>query len=188
MNDDQLIWNKIVEGDVNALRQLHDKYYYQLLLWANKHVQGSDLAEELVSDCFIKLWERRGQIFIEKSLKSYLFLMLRNHIASYHRQTKQTVVVNAETIPDVPDEATANQLEFYSELYQIILKIPAQRRQILELAAFESLSYQEIATKLNISVNTVKTQMGRAYQFLKEELDPKNFLLFSLFCRSVKKI
>ncbi len=74
-----------------------------------------------------------------------------------------------------------NRHEFYAELYTAINKIPDQRRRILELAAFESLTYKEIAQQLNISVNTVKTQMGRAYQFLKEELDPKNFLLLHLF-------
>jgi RNA polymerase sigma-70 factor (ECF subfamily) len=178
--DDQLIWGKIVNGDVVALRILHDKYYYQLWLWASKYTHNETLSEELVSDCFIKLWDHRKQILIEKSLKSYLYLMLRNQIVSQLRKSKREIVIGSDNLPDVPDEVAINNQDFYADLYQAIRRIPDQRRKILELAVFESLTYKEIADRLNISVNTVKTQMGRAYRFLKEELDPKNFLLFSL--------
>ena len=186
--DDQSIWSRIVSGDVVALRNLHDKYYYQLWLWASKLTHNETLAEELVSDCFIKLWERREHILIEKSLKSYLYLMLRNQMVSQHRKSKKQIVFNSENLPDLPDEVTINNQDFYADLYRAIQKIPEQRRKILELAVFDSLTYNQIATRLNISVNTVKTQMGRAYQFLKEELDPKNFLLFSLLQKKSKAL
>lgn len=178
--DDQSIWSKIVNGDVVALRNLHDKYYYQLWLWASKYTHNETLSEELVSDCFIKLWERREYILIEKSIKSYLYLMLRNQMVSQLRKSKHMIVFTSDHLPDMPDEVTINNLDLYSDLYRAILKIPEQRRKILELAVFDSLTYNEIAARLDISVNTVKTQMGRAYQFLKEELDPKSFLLYSV--------
>jgi len=181
--DDQDIWGKIVNGDVDALRILHDKYYYQMWLWACKYSRNETLAEELVSDCFIRLWERRQNILIEKSLKSYLYLMLRNLIVSHARKSKHELVISSDNLPDIPDEVTISNQDFYAALYRAIQKIPGQRRKILELAAFESLTYKEIASQLDISVNTVKTQMGRAYQFLKEELDPNNFLLLHFFIK-----
>jgi DNA-directed RNA polymerase specialized sigma24 family protein len=49
---------------------------------------------------------------------------------------------------------------------------------LLEMAVFDSKTYNEIAEELHISKNTVKTQMGRAYKHLKEMLDPKEFSLF----------
>ncbi len=179
--DDQNIWGNVVNGDVDALRILHNKYYYQMWLWASKYTRNNAFAEELVSDCFIKLWERRHSILIEKSLKSYLYLMLRNQIVSQARKSKLKLVIGFDNIPDIPDELTISNQEYYAALYRAIQKIPEQRRKILELAAFESFTYKEIAAQLDISVNTVKTQMGRAYQFLKEELDPNSFLLFHLF-------
>ena len=178
--DDRQIWQRIVGGDVVELRILHDKYYYQLWLYANKYTQDGPLSEELVADCFIKLWDRRKYIYIEKSLKSYIYLMLRNQIMSQLRKDKHQILIGIHHIPDIPDDACINNHDFYADLYQAIHKIPEQRRKILELAAFELLTYKEIAVRLDISVNTVKTQMGRAYQFLKEELDPKSFLLFSI--------
>ena len=181
--DDQNIWGKIVNGDVDALRILHVKYYYPLWLWASKYTRNKTLAEELVSDCFIRLWERRKHILVEKSLKSYLYLMLRNQIVSHARKSKHELLIGSDNLPDMPDEVTISNQDYYAALYLAIQKIPEQRRKILELAAFESLTYKEIAAQLDISVNTVKTQMGRAYQFLKEELDPKNFLLLHFYLK-----
>jgi RNA polymerase sigma-70 factor (ECF subfamily) len=63
-------------------------------------------------------------------------------------------------------------------LYQAVKKLPDQCRKVLELSTFESLTYQEIAEKLQISKNTVKTQVGRAYKHLREMLDPKDFNFF----------
>lgn len=186
--DDRSIWKKIVEGDVNALRQLHDRYYHGLWLWAVKNTRNESLAEELVSDCFIKLWDSRRKISIEKSVKSYLFLMLRNQFISHARKSKHELVFDDNKFPDLPDVTEMNDQDFYAELYKAIQKIPEQRRKILELAVFESQSYKEIALRLGISVNTVKTQMGRSYQFLKEELDPKNFSLLHFFMKKKKQI
>lgn len=70
--DDQGIWCEIANDDVAAFRILHDKYYCQLWLWACKFLHNETLFEKLVSDCFIKLWERRKHILIEESLKSHL--------------------------------------------------------------------------------------------------------------------
>lgn len=181
--DDTYIWSKIVNGDVEAFRILHEKYYPPMWLWATKYSRNELLAQEVVSDCFIKLWEKRQNVIIEKSLKSYLYLMLRNQIVSHARKARHKLSVGFENLHDIPDEVSIDKMEYYAELYRIIEKIPEQRRKILELAAFDSLTYKEIAIQLRISVNTVKTQMGRAYQFLKEELDPKDFLLFSLFLK-----
>ena len=110
-------------------------------------------------------------------------MMLRNQMVSQSRKSKHEIVTESNQFPDLPDDITINNYDFYAELYSAINKIPEQRRKILELAAFESLTYKEIAEQLNISVNTVKTQMGRAYQFLKEELDPHNFLILHLFVK-----
>ena len=186
--DDLSAWKKIADGDAKALRHLHDRYYHGLWLWAVKCTRNESLAEELVSDCFIKLWDSRQKISIEKSVKSYLFLMLRNQIIVHARKSKNEVVFNDKKLPDIPDDAEMNDQDFYAELYKAIQKIPEHRRKILELAVFESQSYKEIAQRLGISVNTVKTQMGRSYQFLKEELDPKNFLLLHFFVKGKNQI
>lgn len=184
--NDQVVWESVRNGNVGSLRQLHERYYFQLCHFVNRFLNDMTVSEELVSDCFVKLWLQREQIFIQKSVKAYLYFMVRNRMINYSRKRKKDLIRHRESVPDYPGEDEVNKLDFYAELYQAIKRLPEQRRKILELAAFDALSYHEIAIQLNISVNTVKTQMGRAYQFLKEELDSRNFFLFFLFGKKLK--
>jgi RNA polymerase sigma-70 factor (ECF subfamily) len=107
--------------------------------------------------------------------------MLHNSVIDFHRKRKiQTEQV--EKMQEPSDEEVFDDQEKYTKLYSLLEKLPLQRRTILELAVFDSLSYHEIAEKLKISKNTVKTQVGRAYRFLKENLSQEDFYLFFLLC------
>lgn len=108
--------------------------------------------------------------------------MLRNQLVSHLRKGKNKLFIETDKLPEIMDEMAAEQ-DFYANLYVAINKIPERRRRILELAVFESLTYKEIAERMNISINTVKTQIGRAYQTLKEELDPSDFILLSVLLK-----
>jgi RNA polymerase sigma-70 factor (ECF subfamily) len=106
--------------------------------------------------------------------------MLRNGLIDLMRKKHGVIVVDVSSLPDLPDDETQNDLDQYARLYTALEKLPEQRRRILELAVFESCSYAQVAQRLNISINTVKTQIGRAYRYLKEELDPKSIQLLFL--------
>jgi RNA polymerase sigma factor (sigma-70 family) len=178
MEEDLKIWERIRSGDASAVKALHDRYYYQLHLYGKKVCHSAPILDEAVSDCFIKLWTRRNDLLINRSIKTYLFLMLRNGLIDILRRKDHTLYFEEGSIPDLPDEEMHEELDRYAKLYSTLEKLPEQRRRILELAVYESFSYAQIAERLHISVNTVKTQMGRAYRFIKEELDPKSLQLF----------
>jgi len=181
MDDDLTLWKNIQNGDTRALKVLHDRYYYQLYLYAKKIYHKQNGLDEAVADCFIKLWTKRNEIVIERSIKSYLFVILRNGLFDLNRKRNGIILLEVNAVPEIPDTETQNELDHYARLYDALEKLPEQRRRILELAVFESCSYAQIAEKLDISVNTVKTQMGRAYRFLREELDPRSInLLFMI--------
>lgn len=153
-----------------------------MCLYALKSTRSnSGLAEELVSDCFIKIWEQRKYIEIKTSVEHYLFLMLHNAIVDHFRKKRVITepLMNDFTAP--VNEKDFDDQKQYARLYKAVKKLPVQCRKVLELAVYESLTYQEIADKLNISRNTVKTQMGRAYKYLREMLNPKDFNFFLVF-------
>ena len=156
-----------------------------MCLYTSKATNNSGIVEELVSDCFIKIWENRRKINIKISVKNYIFFILRNSIIDHFRK-KQTLPDTIDEFPEIADITYFDEQKQYALLYRALEKLPPQRRKILELAVFDSLSYTEIAEKLEISKNTVKTQIARSYRFLKKSLDPKDFLLLYLF--SQKKL
>lgn len=172
--EDQYLWENIKKGSKTDFKKLHDRYYNQLFLYAYKSVQSHEIIEELVSDCFIKLWENRKTIEIINSVKHYIFLMLRNNVIDYHRKSK-FLTESIDKINEPASEDFFEEQKDYTDLYSVIEKLPEQRRKILEMAVFESLTYNQIAEKLQISRNTVKTQISRAYHFLKEKVQPEKF-------------
>ena len=186
MEDDLTLWRKIQNGDTGALKELHNRYYFQMIIHVKKKNQNHNGSDEAVSDCFIKLWTKRNEILIERSVRSYLFLMLHNLLIDNLRKKKQMILVDSELAIESKYEIVTEELDDYARLYRALEKLPEQRRRILEMAAFESFTYAQIADSLQISVNTVKTQMGRAYRFLKEELDPNSVqLLFLILSKKI---
>ena len=180
--EEKSLWENIKAVDRQALNKLHDKYFHQMCLYSHKSINDSGLIEELVSDCFIKIWENRSKITIRASVKNYMFLILRNSIVDYYRK-KQTFHELIIELPEIAEEIYFDEQKQYALLYKALEKLPRQRRKILELAIFDSLSYNQIAEKLDISRNTVKTQIARAYRFLKETLNPIDFYLLYFFYR-----
>lgn len=89
MEDDLTLWKNIRNGDTLSLKMLHDRYYYLMCLYAKKYNHSQQVLEEAVSDCFIKLWTKRNDIVIDRSVKSYLFLILRNVLIDITRKKKQ---------------------------------------------------------------------------------------------------
>lgn len=171
------IWQNIKGGDVKTLGRLHSEYFHQMCLFALKSIRDSQQVELIVSDCFLRLWENRKTIEIESSLKSYLFQILRNQIIDFYRKREDLTDFTA-ALPEIASEAEFDEQQKYVKLYQAISRLPDKRRKILELAVFDSLTYQQIADKLDISRNSVKTQIARSYRFLKEILDPLDFYFF----------
>ena len=93
-----------------------------------------------------------------------------------------------EKLENTPvEEYDLEKEETISRVKSLIDELPEQRRRILELAAFYGKTYQEIAEMLGISVNTVNTQMSRAYRFLRDRLN-KDDLLVLFFFRKYKII
>ena len=184
---DKFTWNNIKSGDKQAYRLLFDEYYSSLCLYANSVINNLELSQDIVSECFVRIWERKETIDIKSSVKNYMLLSVRNSIYSYLRSPENrrtdfdTVVGQLENMP--VEEYDLEKDETILQVYKLIEELPGQRRKILELAAFHGMTYKEIAETLHISVNTVKTQMTRAYLFLRDRLGNDHFLLWFLFSK-----
>lgn len=171
-------------GDKTAFEQLFRHYYRPLCVFAARILQNTDEAEELVQDFFVRFWEKRGQIAIETSLKSYLFRSVKNLSlnALKHEQIKlkhaSHVIAQSEE-SDYDDQFV--EVDLREDIEKSIAALPEKRREIFRLSREEGLKYREIAERLNISVKTVEAQMGLAIKYLRESLKKYNFFLFLIF-------
>lgn len=178
-------WRKIQTGDKNAFKDVFDTYYASLCLYANSIIHDMDVAQDVVSDCFIRIWESRARIEIKTSVKYYLLVTVRNALYAYLKSPesrKEGLDAVMERLENTPvEEYNLEKDKTIQRIHHLILQLPEQRRTILELAAFQGMTYPEIAEELSISVNTVKTQMARSYRYLREYVADESLLLYFFF-------
>ncbi|NJK93556.1 MAG: RNA polymerase sigma-70 factor [Bacteroidales bacterium] len=166
-------------GDEKAFEYIFDTYFYRLCLLARGITKSQDSAEEIVEELFLQLWLNCQINPVQTSIKSYLFKSVYNNSIKYNSQKKRFISLDSgEYFPEpfVQEYPLSNMIsgELEEKAREIILKLPDQCKQIYQLNRDKNMKYHEIASLLNISVGTVKTQMSRAYAKLREGL--KDFL------------
>jgi RNA polymerase sigma-70 factor (ECF subfamily) len=168
--DDNEIFFRIQEGDPLAFELVFKAYYIPMVGYANTILHDMDMAENIVQNVFVKLWENRTKYHI-KNLKGYLLVAVRNscnnefkrihHENEYQKQLDNNILTGTLNFSDSV---------VMDKINQVINQLPEQRKRIFKLSRLEGLKYREIAKKLNISPKTVEIQMGKALKFLREHL------------------
>jgi RNA polymerase sigma-70 factor (ECF subfamily) len=178
--DEKDLFEKIKKGNEKAFEILFHKYYAHLCSYAAKIINDDAAAEEIVQDFFVKLWEKREQLFIETSLKNYFFRSVKNLCLNYiqHNKTKlrYAQVVISEVENTFSDDSNYPEVDLSEKIEESINSLPEKRQEIFRLSRQEGLKYHEIAQKLNISIKTVETQMSLAIKTLRDKL--KNYSSF----------
>jgi len=165
---------KLKDGDSFAFEVLFYKYRNKIKGFAKKMVPSQIDPEEIVQEVFVRVWIKKESINPDKDFQSYLFSIAKHLILDHlksavnrklyfvgeHFQHDLLAEVGLDTtIPENAEE----------KLLSLIEQIPERRREIFRLSRFEGLSYKQIAERLNISENTVDSQIRNAQAFLRKE-------------------
>lgn len=177
----QEIIKGLKRGEEYAFRNIYDKYHKTVYGIALKYLKDKSLAEDAVHDIFIKLWEYRQNLDEQRSLKGFLITSTKNHVLNMIRDQKRDNEKNKRysRLKPVSQNRTYSKLTFqnYKQVFQHCLKmLPEGKREIFKLKMNKGISNKKIAEKLDISVNTVKSQYYKASKFIKEELSRRTEL------------
>jgi len=170
----------------SSFEALFKANFKRLFAYAITILREDSHAEEIVQNVFYKIWEKKGKIDIQTSVTAYLYRSVYNDCINYlkHKKVKATYTMyKAWSQKDETDNATSKiQLSELQQKLDIALsELPEQCRTIFQMSRFEELKYQEIASKLDISVKTVENQMGKALRILRTKLaDYLPILIFML--------
>ncbi len=145
------------------------RQYYKLALLISIRITDDLVSsEDLVQDVFFDLWENQRVNPRDFNLKSYLLKSVKNRSLNYNRDKKVHLEFNLNLHED-PDEAY--NFERDEKISRVLLEIdnlPPKCREIFKMVVFNRLKYSEVSAKLNITNNTVKTQLAIAYRQLKK--------------------
>lgn len=147
-------------------------YYAPLCAFAVQYVKDQDVAEDLVQDLFVRVWQDREKISVSTSLKSYLFASVRNRALNTMKVSSRMRPLDEQNIGLVAD-SDRDEAEYTDRSARVLAAIellPEERRKVFKLSRNEGLKYHEIAARLGISIKTVENQMGKALKTLRTEL------------------
>lgn len=184
------IAKNLMNLDHGSFEEAFRKYYASLCDYCYGITGEKNLSEDIVQDVFVYFWKNRSKVKINTSLKSYLYFSVRNGAMNYIKkqalERKHNPLI-VEFIEDV--QATGNSDEEIlqiKKIKEVIEELPSQCRKVFLMSCINGLKYKEIAEELEISVNTVKSHISKAYKLIREEVNTKpEFMLLFLAGRLV---
>lgn len=177
-------WKGIQEGDEKSLEGLFREINASLSVYAAYLIEDDAVAEEIVQDVFLKIWQDREKLLIKGSLKAYLYKSVKNkaiNILIQNKTKKSSVnkLLSNESWQYIQETFDFNDYiiekleadEIMERIREIIKTLPEQCRRIILLSRFENKSNKEIAMNLRISEHTVKAHIYKAMESIKKVLD-----------------
>lgn len=168
------------EGNESALSYLIRLFYPGLCYFAERKVGLKTVAEDIVEEAFIKLWNRRTRFESLGALKSFLYVIIRNACYNYIKKQKLDNYHNSQFAymnSIAEDHLEIVRAEVLSAVYMAIETLPDKCQRIFKMSYIDGFKNEQIAELLRLSVQTVKNQKVRAVHLLQLELKGKEQLL-----------
>jgi RNA polymerase sigma-70 factor (ECF subfamily) len=174
--DESTVVLSLKEGDIEAFNYIYKKYHASLYHYALNIVKIPSLAEDIVQEVFLKIWEVRNNIKPQLCFQAYLYKISRNLIFKAIRNIandKRLIDKVVAEIREIQEEDATSILQWqhYSEwLKEAIDNLPPQRKRVFKLCREQGKTYQQAAQELGISKLTVKEHMTLAVKSMKQYL------------------
>ncbi|WP_439182297.1 RNA polymerase sigma-70 factor [Carboxylicivirga taeanensis] len=181
--EDKIVFNEIKRGNKEVYRRLFDEYYNKLVLFTQSYLFDQQESEDLVQDLFVYLWENARKVSITISIKAYFYQAIRNRCINHLKALKvkdKNHLLYLDGMLQADDDLQHFDPKILEEILQSIEELPVQMAKVFTMKVLDGLTREAIAKELNISVNTVKTQLQRARLRLREKLLNKTGLFFFL--------
>ncbi|NQX53054.1 RNA polymerase sigma-70 factor [Pedobacter panaciterrae] len=172
---DHLLLEECRLNNLRAYDQLFERYFGKLYQFSLNYVKNSAVAEELVMDLMFNIWKKRMDLEVTGEFSAYLFTAMKN-VMFNHLRKKELLTADISFLPEqaaTVSHSADHRLQYkeLEQVYQLKLsQLSPQRRKIFKLSREEQMTYPQIAESMNLSVNTIKTQMLVSLKYLRESL------------------
>ncbi|HEX7366332.1 MAG TPA: RNA polymerase sigma-70 factor [Pelobium sp.] len=167
--------HQINTGNQLVFEKLFKQYFKVLQNYAFTILKDLDVAEEMVQNVFLKIWEKQEKLPQDAVVASYLYKSVYHESLNWLRHEKVKASHQQHTLYSMKNESDSaegrikmNQLQ--EQLQKALNELPQQCRTIFQMSRFDELRYREIAEELGISVKTVENQMGKALRLMRLKL------------------
>ncbi len=186
-NDIQDLWRSMQDGEAEALAGLFKIYFAMLFDYGMKLCGNEELVKDSIQEIFVTLWNRRSRLSVPRSVKGYLLAALRRQLLStLHHNRRQTEALSQLEWNDAfsPEDlliVRETEAARRRALQAALAEIPARIREALYLKTYQNLSYQEIASTMQVSPQVARNYVCEAFQRLRQILKKfQDFCIFSI--------
>ncbi len=192
LNIEKYLLKGLKKSDHDSFRQLFEKYSHPLYIFSLSYLKSEEIAEDIVQETFIKIWDKRTEIELEKSFQSYLFTIALNcirknfNIMAGRNQLKHDLLILFSVDKETFDENKEYQ-QLLDKLEELINQLPEKRRGIFIKKKLEGVSLKDIADEFDITTKTVEYHITEAMKFLKKEFEKMQIggmIFFNLFVKN----
>lgn len=178
--------NRLKKGDTAAFEELYNIFSAKIYHFIKLSIKSKEDSQELTQEVFITIWKEREQINVNKSIQAFLYVIAKNKINDHLRKVLNEKkylesVIHSYKFSDDDLQNVIDYRDTKNVIQHLIKLLPPRRRQVFELSRIKGYTYKEIAEELQISENTVDTQMRKAIAYLKEGFVNLSIYLLLLF-------
>lgn len=161
-----------INGDRRAFGLIYSCYKDRVYFYALRLTKSEELAEEVLQDVFVRVWANREKIDTKYSFSSFLFRVAHNHTInilkrlSYEQTARERLAPHYRSGQNTTEDTVVHE-EYMNILATAIDLLPPKRKSIFDLSRSKGVSHDEIALKMGISKNTVKSQLVKATKFIR---------------------
>jgi RNA polymerase sigma-70 factor (ECF subfamily) len=171
-DEDNVLMEKVKNGDKSAYEALVIKHRAKAINFAYSFISDLYESEDIVQECFAKVYINRMSYKPLNAFKTYLFTVIRNSCIDYLRKNKKNRKVNLDDISKIADDISPEdsfiQTERMIKIFRHLDSLPDDYKTALYLLAFDEMSYEQIAKVMQKSINQIKVIIHRARKKLKK--------------------
>lgn len=173
------------EGDVRAFTEIYERYHSLLYSYAHKKLNNKQEAQDIIHEVLTALWTRRYDFSMQTSLPSYLFTAVRNKSLDLfsHKKVEAKYLASLQNFIEdagVQTDFLIRENDLKNLIEKEIQALPPRMKEVFQLSRKDKLSHKEIANLMNISEQTVSTQIKKALRILRVRLGLITFLIMLL--------
>lgn len=166
---DEDLMLQVRNGEGEMLGVLFERYHAPLSNLYSRIMGNRTASEDLVQEVFLRILRYRQSYQPGTPFRPWIYQIARNARIDLLRKTPQRqVAFEPEMVPPVVPQDSAQQAQEADLLHRALMQLPEEKREVLILARFQELKYEEIAALLGCELNTVKTRIHRALQELRK--------------------
>lgn len=193
--NEQSVILRLQKGDSDAFLELYNHYHAALYHYVLRFVKSPAIAEDVLQDVFLKIWEIKSRLDPALSFKAYLYRICRNSVFKLLKKMAVDENLRVQVMQQFAQSVADADLKVLWQQYEVILqaainRLPPQRQKVFKLCREEGKTYDQVAEELGISRNTVKEHMVLAMKLIREHVDqygdtPTHFIFLLFFITDI---